>query len=205
MWNIFFTDASILECNQRQCGVGTNAKGYLWQKNTRTWSAGLCSQSYAKETIGVESTGNVKTRKMEKSCCNLHNLSCLFYGVTLIELWHTVCRFGEQNYTDCNGSRHSECRTTWTLCATWIVFSAFRIALRLCRILCVRTVSFGALHIFSRHTVTSARISMPRHFVVSFHSLLVSESVFPRITWVVMKSWKPVKLEVGLCDCFDEW
>ena len=72
-------------------------------------------------------------------------------------------------------NRHSECHTTWTLCATWIVFSAFRIALWLCRILCVYvcvcvwTVSFGALHIFSRHPVTSARISMPRHFVVSFH------------------------------------
>jgi hypothetical protein len=36
-------------------------KGCLWQKNTRTWSAVLHSQSYAKETIGIESTGTVKT------------------------------------------------------------------------------------------------------------------------------------------------
>jgi hypothetical protein len=83
---------------------GPMRRGTFGKKNTRTWSAGLCSQSYAKETTGVESTGNVKRRKMEKSCCNLHNLSCLFYGVTLIELWHTVYRFGEQNYTDCNQS-----------------------------------------------------------------------------------------------------
>ena len=97
-----------MERSQGQCGVGTNVKGCLWQRNTRTWSAVLRSQSYAKEAIGIESTGNVKTRKMEKCFCSLHNLPCLLYGVTLIELWHTVCRFGEQNYSDHNGSHHSE-------------------------------------------------------------------------------------------------
>jgi hypothetical protein len=30
--------------------------------------------------------------------------------------------------------------TTWTLCATWVVLSAFRIARQLCRILCMWTV-----------------------------------------------------------------
>jgi hypothetical protein len=48
--------------------------------------------------------------RMEKSCCNLHNLSCFFCGVALIDLQHTVCGFGEQNYTDHNGSHHSECQ-----------------------------------------------------------------------------------------------
>lgn len=96
--------------------------------------------------------------------------------------------------------------TTWTLCATWVVLSAFRIAHQLCRILCLWTVSkLGALHIFSRHPVTNTRISMPLHFIVRFHSLLVSESLFPRIIWVIMKSWKPAKLEVGFCGCLDDW
>jgi hypothetical protein len=94
--------------------------------------------------------------------------------------------------------------TTWILCGTWILLTSFRIACQPCRILCMWTVSLGTLYIFSRHAVTSIIMRTPRHFVVNIHPLLVSESVFSRILWVIMKSWRPEKLEVGVCDCLDQ-
>jgi hypothetical protein len=44
--------------------VGINVKGCRWLENTIAWLAVLRSQSYTKETVGIESTGIVKTRRM---------------------------------------------------------------------------------------------------------------------------------------------
>lgn len=124
--------------HQRQCGMGTNVE-CLWQKNTRTWSAGLRSQSFAKEAVGIEFTGNAKTRKMEKSCC-----------IAICIIFHAYCMgLHWWSYGTLSVGLESKIiwtimaivtvsvSTTWTLCATWVMLSACRIACQLCRILCV--------------------------------------------------------------------
>jgi len=171
MWNIFFTDASFVECNQRQCGVGTIVKWCLWQKDTRTWSAGLRLHSYFKEAVGIESTGNMKTRKMEKSCC-----------IVFCTIFHAYCMgLHWWSYGTLSAGLESKIirtvmaivavsvSTTWTLCATWFVLSAFRIACQLSRILCVWTArEFGSLHIFSRHRLNVRKNQHAMSFCCQF-------------------------------------
>jgi hypothetical protein len=99
-------------------------------KLTAIWSGDQCEGVRLAEKyknlvgIGIESTGGVITRtiiwlKNGKIWCSLHNLSCLFYGVRLIELWHTVRRFGEQNCVDRNSSHHIDCQYNMRTVCDW--------------------------------------------------------------------------------------
>lgn len=71
--------------------------------------------------------------------------------------------------------------TTWTLCATWVVLSAFRIACQLCRILCVWTVSeSGSL---ARIFKTSCYLHKNRHassFCCPFPLIIRVQICFPK-------------------------
>jgi hypothetical protein len=71
--------------------------------------------------------------------------------------------------------------TTWTLCATWIVLSGFRIACQLCRILCVWTVSeFGSLACIFKTSCYLRKNQHASSFSCRFPLIISVQICFPK-------------------------